>query len=194
MKLVLIRHFQTPGNLEHRYIGKTEEHLLPDERFQAHRYPEVETIVSSPMLRCRESAVRIYGRQPDYVEEALKEKDFGAYEGKNYQDLKEEKAYREWLESGGTLPFPEGERNELFCRRVRSGFDRCVRLLTDQKTKTAAFLVHGGTIMAILSEYAEEPGDFYDWQVENGSGYQMVLCEAQWLQGRKKLTEIQKLW
>lgn len=194
MKLALIRHFKTPGNLEHRYIGRTDEHLAPAEDTPKMCYPDAEVLVSSSMLRCKESAKRIYGRWPDLVEETLKEKDFGAYEGKNHQELKEEKAYCKWLESGGALPFPEGESMEAFCRRVRSGFDRCVLKLMEQKVKTAAFLVHGGTIMAIFSAYAEEPGQFYDWQVENGNGYQASLRESDWFLGRKKLVEIHKLW
>lgn len=194
MKLVMIRHLKTPGNLEHRYIGRTDEHLAAAEDIQTSRYPDVEILVSSTMLRCRETAERIYGRQPDILEEALKEKDFGAYEGKNYQELKDEKAYQEWLESGGTLPFPEGEDTEAFCQRVQKGFEDCVRQLMEKKVKTAAFLVHGGTIMGILSAYAEETRDFYGWQAENGNGYQALLPEEDWLSGRKKLVEIQKLW
>lgn len=194
MKLVMIRHFKTPGNLEHRYIGRTDEHLAAAEDVETGRYPDVEVLVGSTMLRCRETAERIYGRQPDFLEEALKEKDFGAYEGKNYQELKDEKAYQEWLESGGMLPFPEGEDTEAFRQRVQKGFEDCVLRLIGQKVKSAAFLVHGGTIMCILSTYAEETRDFYDWQVENGNGYQVFLPEEDWLSGRKKLVEIHKLW
>ena len=35
MKIWLIRHFQTQGNLERRYIGRTDEHLAGADR----KYP-----------------------------------------------------------------------------------------------------------------------------------------------------------
>ena len=41
------------------------------------------------------------------------------------------------------------------------------------KEITAAMVVHGGTIMSLLSFYGE--GDYFDYQTANGSGYSCRL-------------------
>mgnify|MGYP002509757282 CR=1 FL=1 len=195
MEVVLIRHFKTVGNLEGRYIGSTDEPVVQKEAAEEVRkkYPEVETLVSSPMKRCLQTAELIYGRQPDIVCELLREKDFGKFEGKNHEELKEEPKYQEWLDSGGALPFPEGEAQEHFQSRSVKGFNLMTDSLIEEECEKAAFVVHGGTIMAILSEYVAG-SLFYDWQVPNGDGYIVRIDEAAWKAGRKKIVEFERLW
>ena len=65
--------------------------------------------------------------------------------------------------------------------------------LMDLQCREAAFVVHGGTIMAVLSAFSQTGGDFYDWQISNGSGYSAIAEEESWRQGKKQLTEIEKL-
>ena len=36
-------------------------------------------------------------------------------------------------------------------------------------------VAHGGTIMAILSQYADEKKTFYDWQLSNNASYKGTL-------------------
>ena len=59
----------------------------------------------------------------------------------------------------------------------------------DLQCREAAFVVHGGTIMAVLSAFSQTGGEFYDWQVSNGSGYSAIAEEGSWRQGKKQLTE-----
>ena len=66
-------------------------------------------------------------------------------------------------------------------------------ILLEEKAESAAFVVHGGTIMASLSRLAEEPHDFYHWQVENGGGYEALVTEREWLNGRKQLKEVRRI-
>ena len=47
---------------------------------------------------------------------------------------------------------------------------RWIDRLLEDGADNAAFVVHGGTIMAVLSELAEDKHEFYHWQVENGGG------------------------
>ena len=65
MKLWLIRHGMTKGNQEHRYVGATDEGLLPEEkeRLQARAadmnlHPSV--VFVSPARRCRETAACLF--------------------------------------------------------------------------------------------------------------------------------------
>ena len=49
-------------------------------------------------------------------------------------------------------------------------------------------VVHGGTIMAVLSSFTG--GEYFDFQVKNGEGYETVL---EWIQGSWKITSLTKI-
>ena len=197
MKIIFIRHLQTPGNEKRQYIGRTDE-SLSDRALEGflrskNRYPAVKSVIASPMKRCIETARLIYPEAEIRTEPLLRECDFGLFEGKTYEELKDHPAYIEWLESGGMTAFPEGEPQELFRNRCAEGVQKWIDILLEEKAESAAFVVHGGTIMASLSRLAEEPHDFYHWQVENGGGYEALVTEREWLNGRKHLKEVRRI-
>ena len=197
MKIIFIRHLQTPGNEKRQYIGRTDESLsdraLEGFLSSKNRYPAVKSVIASPMKRCIETAQLIYPEAEIRTEPLLRECDFGLFEGKTYEELKDHPAYIEWLESGGMTAFPEGEPQELFRNRCAEGVQKWIDILLEEKAESAAFVVHGGTIMASLSRLAEEPHDFYHWQVENGGGYEALVTEREWLNGRKHLKEVRRI-
>ena len=129
MRIYLIRHSMTKGNKEKRYIGTTDESLclegiqLLEER--KGMYPEVTYVYVSPMKRCVQTAEIIY---PEMMKagayscnEKLRECDFGLFENHNYIELSGCPEYQAWIDSGGKLPFPEGESREAFIRRTLEG-------------------------------------------------------------------------
>lgn len=197
MKIAFIRHLRTPGNEKRQYIGRTDESLsdraLEGFLSRKNRYPAVKSVIASPMKRCIETARLIYPEAEIRTEPLLRECDFGLFEGKTYEELKDHPAYIEWLESGGMTAFPEGEPQELFRNRCAEGVQKWIDILLEEKAESAAFVVHGGTIMASLSRLAEEPHDFYHWQVENGGGYEALVTEREWLNGRKHLKEVRRI-
>ena len=197
MKIIFIRHLQTPGNEKRQYIGRTDESLsdraLEGFLSSKNRYPAVKSVIASPMKRCIETARLIYPEAEIRTEPLLRECDFGLFEGKTYEELKDHPVYIEWLESGGMTAFPEGEPQELFRNRCAEGVQKWIDILLEEKAESAAFVVHGGTIMASLSRLAEEPHDFYHWQVENGGGYEALVTEREWLNGRKQLKEVRRI-
>lgn len=197
MKIIFIRHLQTPGNEKRQYIGRTDESLsdraLEGFLSRKNRYPAVKSVIASPMKRCIETTRLIYPEAEIRTEPLLRECDFGLFEGKTYEELKDHPAYIEWLESGGMTAFPEGEPQELFRNRCAEGVQKWIDILLEEKAESAAFVVHGGTIMASLSRLAEEPHDFYHWQVENGGGYEALVTEREWLNGRKHLKEVRRI-
>ena len=107
----------------------------------------------------------------------MRECDFGQFEGKTYEQLKKNAAYIKWLKSGGITAFPGGEDQEEFRKRCVEGMKKQVRFLIARHVKYAAFVVHGGTIMAVLSSLTG--GEYFDFQVKNGEGYETVL---EWIQ------------
>lgn len=192
MELILIRHFPTTGNLERRYIGRTDEPLAKRPMTEK-AYPPAEVIIASPLKRCIETASLIYpGREP-VICEAFRECNFGVFEGKNYEELKHHPQYQEWLDSKGSIAFPGGEQPDQFKARCIRGFTDMAVMLFHQKTDAAAMIVHGGTIMAILERFDPAGREFYRWQVGNGEGYVVRLNREQWMSGEREFVEIRKL-
>ena len=71
---------------------------------------------------------------------------------KTYEDLKDRAEYQAWLDSGGTIAFPEGEEQKEFRSRCVTGMLRQVDSVCKENVESAAFVVHGGTIMAVLEQ------------------------------------------
>lgn len=181
--IYLIRHSVTAGNLESRYVGsRTDESLCTEGVCLLEKmvWPPVERVFASPMKRCLETARILYPDMDILVEESLRECDFGEFENKNYKELSGNEAYQRWIDSGGVLPFPGGESREIFSRRCVEGFSRCVSHCLAESFKTAALVVHGGTIMSILSVCAQAGGDYFSWQVKNGEGYLLRVDAPVW--------------
>lgn len=171
MKFYLIRHGMTKGNEEKRYVGgRTDEDLTQAgiEELKKRSYPKVDRIYASPMKRCIHTAEILYPGQEIFIKEEFRETDFGYFENKNYMDLKGEKAYQDWLKTGGREAFPEGESREEVQKRVLAGFQQVVLEMESQNLQKAALIVHGGTIMYLMEAYGEEEKGFYDYQIENG--------------------------
>ena len=171
MKLYFIRHGKTKGNEERRYIGITDESLSGKgkEELKAHSYPKVSYIYVSPMKRCKETADILYPNQDKVICEDLRETDFGIFEGKNYEELKENSQYQAWLASNGAMPFPGGESRKQFIRRCKKQFETIIENHIQQDRQgDIAFVVHGGTIMAIMEQFACPRQSYFDWQIKNG--------------------------
>lgn len=181
-ELILIRHGKTPSNERHAYLGKTEEDLSETgkaellRRMQEGYYPEVNLVLTSPMKRCIQTAELLYPNAPVIQIPEWTEMDFGDFEGMNYKELSGRADYQKWVAGNGTQAFPNGEDRAGFTRRNMLGFKRACDVLVGvskefrtQDTKRAAAIVHGGTIMALLSNCCGS--DYFDYQVENGNGY-----------------------
>lgn len=200
INLILIRHGATAGNERKCYIGRTDEPLSVAGEKGIRKlkeqgiYGAADIVVTSPMVRCRRTAELLYPGQSYHIVDAFREMDFGRFEDKNYQDLNGDADYQRWIDSGGTLAFPGGESRTDFVARCGQGL---VELLTKlQQEDTVAAVVHGGTIMALLSRFGG--GDYYSYQCKNGEGYRCKLLYAAESGGKVlpeqiKITEIRRL-
>ena len=171
MKYILIRHGKTQGNLERRYIGcRTDEDLCAEgiAELKVQHYPDVDLVFTSPMKRCIQMAGIICPGKPVHIVDDLRECDFGEFEGCNYDDLKDNPAYQAWLDSGGELPFPDGESKRQFSQRCVKAFASIIAGLGEG---SYVFVVHGGTIMAVMERMARPQGAYFDFQVKNGEGF-----------------------
>ena len=193
-ELILIRHGKTAGNLLGRYIGsRTDEPLCDEGRegLAGKQLPEVERLYVSPMKRCVETAEILwpgFDRKKMRKVTDLRECDFGDFENKNYKELSGNGDYQAWIDSNGTLPFPNGESMDAFKSRCLEAFARIVEDVSGAEQewiasgKTGIFragiVVHGGTIMAILEQYGYPKAAYFDYQVKNGCGYRLTPVEG----------------
>lgn len=163
--IALIRHGRTAGNLMKKYIGVTDEELY-DARGLERDYPAADIVVTSPLKRCVRTAEIIYPDAEKIVIDDLREYDFGRFEGKTFEEAVSDAEYKKWLESDGNEAFPGGEDHGDFKLRSVRAFRAAAEKYKDHDI---AFVVHGGTIMAVMQSIFG--GGFYDYMVENGGGY-----------------------
>lgn len=153
MKLWLIRHGMTKGNQEHRYVGATDEGLLPEEKERlraksADMNLHLAIVFVSPARRCRETVACLFpGTAPELiVVPEFMEMNFGVFEYMSWQEINQDPdpahraAYQRYIDSGGETAFPGGESKAEFTRRVCDGFERAVlpRIQTLMKTADAS--------------------------------------------------------
>lgn len=192
INVTLIRHAKTQGNLNHAYIGKTDEPLCEsgirelEAALEQGGYPPADVVYTSPLKRCTQTAEYLYPKVPQTLKSGLAECDFGDFEGKNYEQLKDEPAYQSFLDSGGESPFPKGESRADFSKRCQETFLEIMD--HHSEGQRIVILCHGGTIMAILGEYSSPHSGFYDWQVKNAEGYSFLFDTEQ-----QAATDIKKI-
>ena len=181
-----IRHGATKGNLEKRYIGRTDESLCEEgiAALEKKSMPQADVVFVSPMRRCIETAKILYPDRAQIVIQDFRECDFGDFEGKNYIQLKDDARYQAWIDSGGELAFPNGESPKEFRERCLRAYHKARRMI--EEDARVAFVVHGGTIMSVLSALCSPQKGYYDFQIENGGGYSVSESGG-------KMTKVERL-
>ena len=206
LNMFLIRHGETEGNKENRYIGRrTDEPLCPEgikELIQIREdrktiYEDVKLVFVSPLLRCRETADILFPEIGKIVVEELTECDFGEFENKNYKELNGDPLYQAWIDSQGMAPFPGGESREEFRSRSIRGFEEvlktCISCGVIKETgdeNTAAIVTHGGTIMNLMEAFAVPPRSFYEWHLKNAGQYSVCLSPEAFLSKRDRKLQL----
>lgn len=191
----LIRHGLTKGNLDGRYIGQKNVPLSIEgvsqllEMKKQYEYPEAQAYFTSPMGRCVDTMKILYPKVKPIVMEDLKEYDFGDFEGKTAQELKEDERYQAWLAGGPDAAPPFGESNGDFARRIYTAFTKIVEGLMKTGTTSAVICTHGGVIMTLLTLVGLPELPMYEWMTANGAGYTLRITPAIWMRGQKAEVE-----
>lgn len=177
VEIVLIRHGKTEGNKEKRYIGRTDQPLSEEGiagiKENLGRYPSVEKVYASPMKRTRQTAELIYPGQAPELVDGLREMDMGVFEGKNHAELKNRPSYILWVATRGKISIPGGESMKDFGKRTMDAFTQVLGDMQAEGIKRSAVVAHGGTIMSIVTQLADD--DYYKYMVNNGAGFRLTL-------------------
>lgn len=149
---VLLRHGETALTPQKRFSGSggSDPELSPAGRRQAAAVAEalaargtVQTVISSPLRRCRETAQAVADRLglTVTVEEGLREVDFGAWEGLTFAEARERfpDDLQAWLDSPRAAPTGGGESFATATRRISATRDR---LLAEHAGRTVLLVSH----------------------------------------------------
>jgi broad specificity phosphatase PhoE len=154
MKILLIRHGETTGDVEDRYGGAYDDHLTEKGHEQLKRTAQelagrqVDTIFVSSLLRARESADIINETLQTCIEvlDGLRERNYGVLGGLTKADALERYPEAVALHADPANTDPEGESQVDFSERVLSTFASIQKSGYD----SVVILSHGGPIKTIM--------------------------------------------
>ena len=175
-EFIIIRHGTTKANKEKRYAGRSDYPLLDEGRAELlsrdySAFGDVQLVFSSPLLRCLQTADIVFPGKEKIIIQDFIECNFGDFEDKNYIEMADDPAYQAWVDSGGTLPFPNGEDIEEFKDRCALAMKKVIDICNEKGLQRAGLAVHGGVIMSVMERLCTQKKKYYEWQPENGCGY-----------------------
>lgn len=173
--IILIRHGKTAYNALGKYMGRGIDEELSDDgkaeilkkRDGLRAVSEGAVIFTGPLIRAKDTAKLIFFDKEVRIVEELTEIDFGDFEGKSAAELSDDPRYQQWIDSDGTLQFPNGESIEEFCARTMSSLHKIIQM--SAANDKIAIVCHGGCIMAIMSGLCG--GKYHDYLIPNLDGY-----------------------
>ena len=130
-------------------------------------YPEVGIVVSSPLKRCLQTSNLIYPQHKPIVVDNLREINFRESVSHRLVLQGNNPDYIRWIKSNGTSDIPNGESFKAFTDRCVKGFKESVDV--SKNSVNSAFVIHGGTMMALLTALTGE--NFYTTVPKNGLGF-----------------------
>ncbi|HEY9577782.1 MAG TPA: histidine phosphatase family protein [Pseudobacillus sp.] len=174
----LYRHGLTTDNERRAFSGWTDSVLSEAgkrklEQLKPH-IPSYEKVIASDLQRCIKTASILFPNNMIEVWPQFRELNFGRWEGKTHQELEHLEEYNAWLQNPFSSPLPEGENYLQFGRRISAAWEKWLEVLDQYHLKRTAIVTHGGVIRYLLTEIAPEKKEFWEWQIENGRGYELT--------------------
>ena len=180
MRILLIRHGRTEANERMLYYGRTDLPLSEGGRTDLHAmrekggYPDITglRVYTSGMLRTEETLEILFGEREHVAVPALREMDFGAFEMRSYEELKDDPDFCLWCEGDNESNVtPGGESGKQSQARAIAGFEELRR-----RGEDFLLVAHGGPIAAIMRHlFPEEGKSWFEWMTGNGKGFWIEL-------------------
>lgn len=193
----LIRHGKTMANEKRLYCGKTDLSLSDKgiEELEILKkslsYPKCNEYFTSGAKRANETFEILYDDKRFIELKGFFEYDFGDFEMKSYEDLKEDKAYIKWItDELGEVSCPKGESKKHYKNRIKREFISFINNVKEKELKSVLLVSHGGTIGTILEEFYDNSKNFYSWQPNFGQGYKLTV---EVLENDFVITEVKEL-
>ncbi len=189
-----IRHGAIDETLSGKYIGTTDAELSDKGKAALRKldyeciYPYTKVVFSSPLKRCTQTCKILYPDINPLVIANLSECNFGEWEGKTADELKDDPDFQKWLAGDNTVKPPRGESNADFVRRICRMFESIVEGLMKTGTTESVIVTHGGVIMTLLAVYGLPQAKPFEWTMDSGCGYSVRITPMLWQ--RDKVTEV----
>ncbi|MGN1432369.1 MAG: histidine phosphatase family protein [Ruminococcus sp.] len=189
-----IRHGAIEETLSGKYIGTTDVPLSDEGKLDLkkldyeYRYPGTQVVFTSPLKRCTETCKILYPELNPLSITALSECNFGEWEGKTAEELKNDPDFEKWLAGDSSVKPPRGESNADFTRRICRMFESIVEGLMKTGTTESVIVTHGGVIMTLLAVYGLPQAKPFEWTMDNGFGYSLRVTPMLWQ--RDKVCEV----
>jgi len=185
MELHLIRHGSTLANEKKLYCGQMDLPLSDAgvaelESLKKHGiYPlSADLFFTSGMLRAEQTLEIIYGRVGRIRIPDIMEYNFGLFEMKCHEELKERGDYQAWITNeAGDIKCPGGESKKEFAGRVIKGYADVLHNIGTEGI-SAIISCHGGTIACVMEHLQPNSKDFYGWLPQPGRGYKLIYAEG----------------
>lgn len=173
-----------------KYTGRKDVPLSHEGRnallelVRGYEYPKADIVFTSPLSRCVQTAGIIYPETYTVGEEGLIDMSLGAFEGKTFDGLKDDRDFLAWLDDSSQNPPPGGEKSGDFTRRVLEAVNRIFMRMMNERLTSAAAVTHGGVIMTILASIGLPKLPLHHWAVDNGCGYTILMTPQMWMRDR----------
>ncbi|WKY46482.1 histidine phosphatase family protein [Eubacteriaceae bacterium ES3] len=165
MKLVLVRHVETFGNVERRLNGHTEseytdkgekmKEILVKYLVELDQKFNFDSIFSSPISRAYKIAESVGSElsKDVTVDERLKEFNFGIFEGKTRDESirDHQSEWDAWMDNYLDYQVPKGQSQREYQNLCRAFLDEL------EAEKTHLIVAHGGTIHSLVTNLMELP-------------------------------------
>jgi alpha-ribazole phosphatase len=194
MRLSLVRHAETAEDVRGRCYGRLDVSLSAAGRTQcsalaeSFRHESVGAVVASPAVRARETAAAIAAPHGLGVEvvDSLRELDFGALEGRSYDEIAETdpELFERWMTAPTTVHFPGGESYAELEARA----SEWIAALAGRRSRLVVVVTHGGVIRAVLrSVLGFPPEHVFRLAVDPGS-----VTTIEWVDGEPIVRELNR--
>ncbi|RSL34647.1 histidine phosphatase family protein [Salibacterium salarium] len=166
--IYFIRHGMTEGNRLKQYTGWSNPCILPSERFRLKHAsaPVVDEVWCSDLKRAVETSNVLF---PDHMLRqtwTLREMCFGDFEGKDYNELKEQPEYRYWLNDMKERAPVNGETMDDFHNRIQQAWKK----IKQTKRKRIAVVTHSGWIREWCHLYVKDHKLNNLWHIPYAAG------------------------
>ena len=191
ISIYLVRHGRTEANDKRLYCGRTDLPLseagitelimLKNEGI----YPAADIFFTSGLLRAEQTVDIIYGDVKRIAVPGIAEYNFGSFEMKSYEELKEQSDYQAWISDlSGDVACPGGESRRGAEKRIMEGYAFILNIILNEcraGSRSVFISCHGGTITSVMERLMPGIKNFYEWQPKPGRGYALNYALSEFL-------------
>ncbi|GAA0125766.1 MULTISPECIES: alpha-ribazole phosphatase [Clostridium] len=177
MNIYLVRHGETKENKDEKFYGDIDNGLTDYGIYQCEKLrnflkdKKIDKVYVSEKERTIQTAKEILCDKFNYDEiirdSRLNERNFGAFEGKKYDELKSEytKECDEWGKDWIGFKPPEGESYKDMYFRVKSFFQKIIK----EDDENVLIVAHSGVIRSIYCYIADDNMELF-WKFASKNG------------------------